>query len=199
MSGFSSFGRQMIVAIRAMIVFTLLLGFLYPVAVWAVGQTAFHAKANGSPLAVGSRVIGSSLIGQSFVDGKGDPLPQWFQPRPSASNYNTLASGGSNLGPNNTTLLQQVETRRAQVAASLGVSPSSVPPDAVTASWSALDPDISPAYAYLQVNRVAKARHLSVQQVHALVASHIQSRTLGFLGEPYVNVLQLNVALQALR
>jgi K+-transporting ATPase ATPase C chain len=127
------------------------------------------------------------------------PDPKWFQPRPSAGGYNPLASGASNLGPNSPVLISSIKQRRAQVAAFNGVSVSQVPADAVTASGSGLDPDISPAYAYLQVDRVAKARGLSAAAVHKLVADHVQSRTLGFLGAPRVNVLELNLALANLK
>ena len=157
--------------------------------------------ANGSLVSAGGHTVGSSLIGQNFTDDKGNPLPQWFQPRPSAAGatgYDPTSSSASNLGPNNTDLLKAVQDRRAAAAALDGVDPASVPPDAVTASGSGLDPDISPAYAYEQVARVAKARGLDAAQVHALVASHIHGRDLGFLGEPTVNVLELNLALQQL-
>ena len=142
-------------------------------------------------------MVGSSLLGQLFTDDKGDPLPQWFQPRPSAagSGYDPLASSASNLGPENPALVKLIGERKAAAAALDGVAPSSVPPDAVTASGSGLDPDISPAYAYQQVDRVARARGLDPAQVHALVASHVSGRGLGFLGEPTVNVLALNMAL----
>ena len=146
--------------------------------------------------------MGSSLIGQNFTDDKGNPLPQWFQPRPSAagaSGYDPTSTSASNLGPNNSDLLKAVQDRRAAAAAQLdGVDPASVPPDAVTASGSGLDPDISPAYAYEQVNRVAKARGLDPATVRALVAAHVHGRDLGFLGEPTVNVLELNMALAQL-
>ena len=142
-------------------------------------------------------MVGSSLIGQSFADASGRSLPQWFQPRPSAAGaeYDPMSSGASNLGPNSPTLVKAVESRRRAVAALAGVDPASVPPDALTASGSGLDPDISPAYAYLQVDRVAKARGLDPAQVKSLVTAHVDGRALGFLGEPTVNVLDLNLAL----
>ena len=154
-----------------------------------------------------ARWSGSALIGQEFTDAKGNPLPQYFQPRPSnavnaasKTDYGCDAgfSAASNLGPNNSTLLKTIQQRRAAIAAFNGVSPASVPPDAVTASGSGLDPDISPQYAYLQVNRVAKARHLNPSAVRALVTANVQGRTLGFLGEPRVDVLNLNIALDKL-
>ncbi len=150
------------------------------------------------------RVVGSSLLCQTFTDAKGNPLPQYFQPRPSnASNplsktdygCNPLFSGASNLGPANPKLVQAIKQRQQQVAAFNHVPVSQVPPDAVTASASGLDPQISPAYAYLQVNRLAAARHVSPSVIRNLVAQFVQGRTLGFLGEPRVSVLNLNIAL----
>jgi potassium-transporting ATPase KdpC subunit len=199
--------RQHIAAFRALLVFTVVCGIVYPVIMFGVAQVAFHNQANGSLVSYNGKVVGSSLLCQEFVDAKGNPLPQYFQPRPSdavnpasKTDYGCDPgfSAGSNLGPNNPKLLQIVESNRAEVAKFNGVSPSSVPPDAVTASASGLDPDISPQYAYLQVNRVAKARHLSPSAVHALVAANVQGRPLGFLGEPTVNVLVLNIALDKL-
>ena len=198
---------QHLAAVRAIIVLTVITGFVYPLLVLGIGQAAFHNQANGSLVSVNGKVVGSSLLCQEFVDAKGNPLPQYFQPRPStASAANSKTdfgcdpnySGASNLGPNNTTLLQNVNQRKAAYAKLNGVSPSSIPPDAVTTSGSGLDPYISPQNADLQVNRVAAARHLPVSQVKALVDSHTQGRTLGFLGEPRVNVLALNMALDQL-
>ena len=198
---------QHLAAVRAIIVLTLITGFVYPLVVLGIGQAAFHNQANGSLVSVNGKVVGSSLLCQEFVDAKGNPLPQYFQPRPStASAANSKTdfgcdpnySGASNLGPNNTTLLQNINQRKAAYAKLNGVSPSSIPPDAVTTSGSGLDPYISPQNADLQVNRVAAARHLPPAQVRALVDSHVQSRTLGFLGEPRVNVLTLNMALDQL-
>jgi potassium-transporting ATPase KdpC subunit len=199
--------RQHIAAFRALLVFTVVCGIIYPVVMFGVAQVAFHNQANGSLVSYNGKVVGSSLLCQEFVDAKGNPLPQYFQPRPSnavdatsKTDYGCDAgfSAASNLGPNNPTLLKTVQQRRAAIAQFNGVSPASVPPDAVTASASGLDPDISPQYAYLQVNRVAKARHLSPSAVHALVAANVQGRTLGFLGEPRVDVLTLNIALDKL-
>ena len=193
--------RQYWAALRVLLVLTVLLGLLYPLAVAAVGQLALRNQANGSMVSAGGHVVGSSLIGQNFTDAKGNPLPQWFQPRPSAAGangYDPTSSSASNLGPNNSDLLKQVQDRRAAAAALDGVDPASVPPDALTASGSGLDPDISPAYAYQQVARVAKARGLDPAQVKSLVDAHVDGRALGFLGEPTVNVLKLNMALQQL-
>jgi len=142
-------------------------------------------------------VVGSALIGQSFTDAGGEPLVAYFQPRPSAAGdgYDAGASSGSNLGPENPDLVAAIEERRAQVAALEGVEPADVPPDAVTASASGLDPHVSPAYAALQVPRVAAARGMSERDVADLVARHTGGRGLGFVGEPTVNVLRLNLAL----
>jgi len=196
-SNLSTSLRQYIAALRVLLVLTVLLGVVYPLLVTAVGQVAFNAKADGSLVSSGGAVVGSRLIGQSFTDAKGDPLPQWFQPRPSAAGdgYDPTSTSASNLGPNNADLLKAVQERRAAAAARDGVAPSSVPPDALTASGSGLDPDISPAYARQQVDRVAKARGLDPASVRALVDRHVQGRDLGFLGEPVVNVLELNLAL----
>jgi K+-transporting ATPase ATPase C chain len=187
------------VAIRLTLVATVVLGVGYPLAVWGVGQAAFHDQANGSMVTDSSgKVVGSSLVGQSF-DGKS--ADEWFQSRPSAAGekgYDANASSGSNLGPNNPDLLKAVEERRAALAKADGVPAAQVPADAVTASGSGLDPDISPEYALQQVARVASARGLSVATVRQLVASHTESRQLGFLGEPVVNVLALNLALAKL-
>jgi K+-transporting ATPase ATPase C chain len=207
MSRLPSWIGQHLAAVRAIIVFTVITGALYPLVVMGIAQAAFHHQANGSIVTYHGRAVGSSLLCQEFTDAKGNPLPQYFQPRPSnAVNPGSKTdygcdpgfTGASNLGTNNKDLLKTIQERRAQVAKFNGVNPASVPPDAVTASGSGLDPAISPDYAYLQVNRVAQARHLSPATVRALVTDHIQGRTLGFLGEPRVNVLQLNLALDQL-
>src|SRR5512135_3775638 len=156
-----------------------------------VGQLAFRSRADGSLLRSDGRVVGSELLGQRFA-GRG-----WFLPRPSAagSGYDALASGGSNLGPSSPKLRASVAAARAAAASADGVRPAAVPPDAVTASGSGLDPDISPAYAYQQVRRVAAAHGLPADAVRRLVTAHVTGRALGFLGEPHVNVLELNLAL----
>jgi potassium-transporting ATPase KdpC subunit len=202
-----SFVRQHLAALRALLVFTVLCGIVYPVVMFGVAQAAFHGPANGSTVSYKGRVVGSSLLCQEFMDAKGNPLPRYFQPRPSNA-VNPAAkndygcdpgfSGASNLGPDNPTLLKLVQQRKDAVATFNGVSPASVPPDAVTASASGLDPDISPQYAAIQVSRVAQARGLSPSVVSALVARNTQGRTIGFLGEPRVDVLTLNIALDQL-
>jgi K+-transporting ATPase ATPase C chain len=181
--------RQSLAGLRILLALTVVFGLAYPLLMTGFGQVAFHSQANGSIVRLNGKDVGSSLIGQDF---KGE---QWFHSRPSASDYDALASGGSNLGPNSPVLLKAVERARAAVAAEDGVAPSAVPPDAVTSSGSGLDPDISPAYADIQVARVARARGMSVADVQRLVDEHTQGRILGFLGEPRVDVLELNLAL----
>lgn len=188
----TAFARQALGGLRLLLVLTLLLGVVYPTAVWAVGRVV-PDRADGSLLVVDGRVRGSRLLGQAFTG------PGWFQPRPSAAGdgYDALASGASNLGPENPDLLADVAARRAEVAAREGVDPADVPADAVTASASGLDPDVSPAYAALQVPRVARERGLPEADVRRLVAAATRGRDLGFLGEPRVNVVTLNASLAA--
>ena len=200
--------RQFGEALRALLVFTAVLGIVYPLVMTGVAQALFHGNANGSIVKVDGKDVASDLIGQAYTmdsgkkDDDGNAImvadPKWFQTRPSASDYDGAASGGSNLGPNNADLVTAIDDRRKAIAALEGVDPSQVPPDAVTASASGLDPSISPAYAALQVNRVARERGLSVDQVKQLVKENTKGRTLGFLGEPAVNVVTLNNALAAL-
>ncbi|MCJ1700431.1 potassium-transporting ATPase subunit KdpC [Rathayibacter festucae] len=191
--------RQYGVALRALLVLTVALGVLYPLAITGLGQVAFARQANGSLLTENGETVGSSLIGQSFTDADGNPLPEWFQSRPSAAGdgYDASASSGSNHGPENEDLIAAIQERRAAIAAFDGVDPAAVPADALTASASGLDPQISPAYAAIQVARVAAARGLAEEDVRALVAEHTQGRDLGFLGDETVNVLELNLALAA--
>ncbi|MBS1699843.1 MAG: potassium-transporting ATPase subunit KdpC [Actinobacteria bacterium] len=195
------------VAVRAMLVLTLLLGVGYSLAITGIGQLALPWQSNGSLVDAkgdstggwtgGAAPVGSALLGQSFADAHGEALPQYFQPRPSAAGdgYDPRSSGGSNLGPNNPDLVKTIAERRATIAAREHVAESAVPADAVTASGSGLDPQISPAYALLQVNRVAEARGLDPSAVRTLVESMIQTRDAGFLGAERVNVLELNIAL----
>ncbi|MCZ2804435.1 potassium-transporting ATPase subunit KdpC [Modestobacter sp. VKM Ac-2983] len=188
-------GRQLVAAVRALLVATVVLGLAYPLLMTGVAQVIAPARADGALVSVDGSVVGSSLIGQSFTDSDGDPLPEYFQSRPSASDYDGAASGGSNLGPNSEELVAAVGERRAEVAAFNGVAESEVPADAVTASGSGLDPDISPEYAALQVARIAEARGVPVDDVQALVDEHTAGRDLGFIGAPHVRVLDLNLAL----
>lgn len=191
-------GRTIWVATRAMVLFTIVLGIVYTLAITLIGQLALPAQANGSVVTdTQGSPVGSSLIGQSFADAEGNPIPEYFQPRPSAAGdgYDGGASSGSNYGPENADLIAAITERKAQVAEFNGVSEAEVPVDAVTASSSGLDPDISPEYAAIQVARVAEARDLSVDEVQELVDAATNGRTLGYLGEPTVNVLELNLAL----
>jgi K+-transporting ATPase ATPase C chain len=196
--------RQHIVALRGLLVFTVITGIAYPLVIFGLAQGAFHNQANGSLVKVNGRVVGSSLLCQEFVDAKGNPLPQYFQPRPSDAvvagvkndfGCDPLNSSASNLSPDNPVQVSLVKARQKAIAAFDHVKISQIPPDAVQASASGLDPDISPANAAIQVDRVAAARHVSPAAIRALVAKYTTGRTLGFLGEPVVNVLLLNIAL----
>jgi K+-transporting ATPase ATPase C chain len=178
-----------------MLVATLALGLLYPLLVTGLAQVIAPGRADGSLVQSGGQAAGSTLIGQGVVDAAGNPLPQYFQSRPSASDYDGAVSGGSNLGPNSPELADLIAQRRAEVAAFNGVPPADVPADAVTASASGLDPGISPAYAAIQVDRVAAARHIPAAEVQRLVTAATHGRDLGFIGAPYVNVLDLDLAL----
>jgi len=199
--------RQHIAGFRMLLVFTVVCGFVYPLVMLGVSQLAFHNQANGSLVSYNGHVVGSSLLCQEFVDAKGNPLPQYFQPRPSdavvsgeKNDYgcDPLYSAASNLGPTNPVEITDIAAEQKAISAFDHVPVSSIPADAVTASGSGLDPDISPANAAIQVDRVAAARHLPVAEVRALVAKFTQGRTLGFLGEPRVDVLTLNIALDQL-
>jgi K+-transporting ATPase ATPase C chain len=200
--------RRHLSALRMLLLLTVVTGIIYPLAVTGVAQAAFGDKANGSEVRQNGQVVGSRLIGQNFdlpkkdpdnADEAARPDPRYFQPRPSAGGYDPLASGATNLGPNSPDLVASIEQRRKDIAAFDGVDPASVPADALTSSGSGLDPDISPAYAYEQADRVAKARGLPADAVHRLVVGQVAGRDLGFLGERHVNVLDLNRALAALR
>lgn len=184
--------RQFGPALRIMIFFTILTGLVYPGLVTGLCQLVFPRRANGSILAVDGQTIGSSLIGQNFAK------PEYFHPRPSAAGndgYDATASTGSNLGPTNQKLIDRVKASVDQFRKENPDYTGPIPADLVTASGSGLDPDISPASADAQAPRVAKARGVALDQVEQLIASHTQGRTLGFLGEPRVNVLELNLAL----
>jgi K+-transporting ATPase ATPase C chain len=189
---FTSVFRQLWPSLRAMAVLTVLCGLAYPLALTGFAQAAVQHKADGALVERDGKVVGSSLIGQSF-DGE----PQYFQSRPSAAGdgYDPLASSASNLGPESPDLLKAIKERRAAAAALDGTTPPDVAPDALEASGSGLDPQISPAYAAQQVDRVARERGLTPDAVRKLVDRFTDGRTLGFLGEPHVNVLLLNLAL----
>jgi K+-transporting ATPase ATPase C chain len=191
--------------LRALLVLTLVTGVIYPLVVTGIAQALFHDKANGSEIKADGKVVGSSLIGQ-----QGYSLA-YFQPRPANglgqnsvnTQYKLILSGATNLAADSKVLSKQVEDAKAAVVKNNSVPgytvrPSDVPADAVTSSGSGLDPDISPAYAELQVQRVAAKNGLPVAQVEKLVKDHTTGRSLGFIGEPRVNVLQLNIALKDL-
>jgi K+-transporting ATPase ATPase C chain len=195
--------RQFVTGLLMTVVLTVLLGFVYPLVVTGVSQLTMSKRANDSLVTTNGKVVGSSLIGQNFADAKGNPLVQYFQPRPSAAGtngYDAMSSSGSNLGPSNPTLLDAVAQRVAQYRKLNSLAADvKVPVDAVTASASGLDPQISLANARLQAARVARARELTVAQVSSLITSHTQGRQLGILGEQTVNVLDLNLALDRVR
>ncbi|MEU1942580.1 MULTISPECIES: potassium-transporting ATPase subunit C [unclassified Streptomyces] len=203
--------------LRALLALTLVTGVIYPLVVTGIAQGLFHDKANGSEIEADGRVVGSSLIGQPYnlPPKKGqqtpDPDLKWFQGRPANglgtnslnTRYTLLLSGATNLSADSKDLLQQVKDAKAAVVRNNSVPgytvrPSQVPADAVTSSGSGLDPDISPRYAEIQVHRVAERNGLSVAQVEKLVEEKTEGRVFGFIGEPRVNVLELNIALKDL-
>jgi K+-transporting ATPase ATPase C chain len=187
--------RQLLTGLLMTVVLTVLLGILYPLAVTGVSRVAFANRADGSLVKAGGQVVGSSLIGQNFTQ------PGYFHPRPSAAGdgYDALASSGSNLGPSNPELLKSVEERIAAYRQENRLAPDAeVPVDAVTASASGLDPQISVANARLQAQRVATARNLAPATVLQLIEANTQHRPWGILGEDAVNVLNLNLALDRL-
>ena len=183
-------------ALMALLIFTVLTGLLYPLVVTGIAQLAFPHQANGSLIVVNGKTVGSSLIGQQFTD------PKYFWGRLSATGpypYNASSSSGSNLGPTNPALLDEAKARIAALKAADPTNTQLIPVDLVTSSGSGLDPDISVAAALYQLPRVARLRGLSESALHTLVDKYTQGRTLGFLGEPRVNVLQLNLALDGLK
>ncbi|MFE3899141.1 potassium-transporting ATPase subunit C [Streptomyces sp. NPDC059153] len=209
--------RLLWAGLRALLVLTVVCGVIYPLAVTAVAQGIFPDKANGSEISSNGKVVGSELIGQRYdlplKKGEETAAPdlKWFQPRPSNglgtnsvnTQYKLILSGATNRSGDNKELIDWVTAAKAAVIKDNSVpghpvNPADVPADAVTSSGSGLDPAISPAYAQLQVHRVAERNHLDVAQVEKLVEQHTDGRILGFVGEPRVNVLQLNIALKQL-
>ncbi|MFF8915579.1 potassium-transporting ATPase subunit C [Streptomyces sp. NPDC015032] len=209
--------RLLWAGLRALLVLTVVCGVLYPLAVTGVAQGVFPGKANGSEITANGKVVGSELIGQRYdlplKKGQQTAAPdlRWFQPRPSNglgtnsvnTQYQLILSGATNRSGDNKELIDWVTAAKAAVVKDNSVpghpvSPADVPADAVTSSGSGLDPAISPEYARLQVRRVAERNHLDVAQVEKLVEQHTDGRILGFVGEPRVNVLQLNIALKQL-
>ncbi|MEU7698668.1 potassium-transporting ATPase subunit C [Streptomyces sp. NPDC015492] len=210
-------GRVLWAGLRALLVLTVICGVVYPLAVTGIAQVAFPGKANGSEITSEGKVVGSALIGQTYdlplKEGEETAAPdlKWFQPRPSNglgansvnTRYSIILSGATNRSGDNEELIRWVTDAKAAVVkdnstADHTVRPSDVPADAVTSSGSGLDPHISPEYAKLQVHRVAEKNDLPVARVDKLVADHTDDRILGFIGEPRVNVLQLNIALRQL-
>lgn len=213
----SNTARLLWAGLRALLVLTLVTGVIYPLVVTGIAQGIFPGKANGSEIKSDGKVVGSSLIGQSYnlplKKGQETPDPdlKWFQGRPQNglgtnsvnTQYSLILSGATNLSADSKVLVQQVKDAKAAVikdnsVPGYTVKASQVPADAVTSSGSGLDPDISPAYADLQVHRIAEKNGVSVAQVQKLVDEHTDGRTLGFIGEPTVNVLELNIALKSL-
>lgn len=182
---------QLLTAFRFVALFTVLTGFVYPGIVTALSKMLFPRQASGSLILQNGAVVGSSLIGQNFT------RPEYFHPRPSAAGdgYDAANSGGSNLGPTSAKLIARVQDAAAAFRKENPDYAGPIPADLLTASASGLDPHISPASAEAQAARVAKARGVPVEQVRAPLAAHVERRDLGFLGEPRVNVLLLNLAL----
>jgi K+-transporting ATPase ATPase C chain len=182
--------RQLVPAVVAFLLFTLVTGLVYPLVVTGIAQVAFPGRADGSLVQRDGRVVGSKLIGQAFEGAR------YFHPRPSAAGdgYDAMSSSASNLGPSNEDLLTAVDERRSEYEEANGAA---APIDALTASGSGLDPHISPENARIQARRVAEARRLDLRVVLELVDEHTDDRSIGFLGEPGVNVLELNLALDS--
>jgi potassium-transporting ATPase KdpC subunit len=187
--------RHLGTAFRMTIVSIILLGLIYPFVMTAIAQALFPRQANGSLVTVNGKVVGSEIIGQLWTK------PQYFAGRPSAAGkgYDPTATGGTNLGPTSKKLIDATKATIAQLRKTNPDAVGPPPMDLVTSSGSGIDPDITPQAAYWEAPRVAKARHMPVSAVDSLIAAHVRGRTFGFLGEPIVNVLELNLALDGLR
>jgi len=184
--------KNILIAIWFTLVTTVIFGVIYPLAVTGIGQLLFHDRANGQLIERNGKLVGSRIIGQAFTG------PGYFHPRPSSAGtgYDPMASGGSNLAPTNKNLIERVKTDAQKLHAE---NPNAaIPVDLVTTSGSGLDPDISPDAAEFQIPRVAQSRNMNQQDLLALVQKHTKGRDLGFLGEPRVNVLELNLELDSL-
>lgn len=199
---FPSIRNELLRALRVTLVVFAVTGIVYPLVMTGIAQGLFHSQANGGLITKNGQVVGSTLIGQYFTS------PRYFQGRPSATTnlnnpsqaqpYNAANSAGSNLAPSNPALINRVKAEEKVIRKEDGLAPNAtVPADAVTSSFSGVDPDISEAYALLQVNRIAQARRLSPAGVRALVENNVQGRVLFLFGSPYINVLQLNMDLDA--
>jgi K+-transporting ATPase ATPase C chain len=182
-------------SLRVTILSVVLLGLIYPLVMTGLAQAIFPRQANGSLVTVNGKVVGSAIIGQLWTK------PQYFQGRPSAAGkgYDPTSTGGTNFGPTSKKLISSTKNAVAQLEKDNPGASGPPPIDLVTSSGSGIDPDISPESAYWEAPRVAKARHMSVSAVNAIVAQHVRGRTFGFLGEPRVNVLELNLALDGLK
>lgn len=197
--------RDVVTALIALVVFTILLGVVFPFAIAGISQLAFPGNANGQKVYVNGRLVGSRIIGQQFTNLKGTPNPRYFQSRPSATTppNNAAASTFSNLGPNSKAteqaIAQHIEAYlELEKPYDPTLTPATVPVDAANSSASGLDPEISPDNARVQAHRIAAVRHLPLSAVDRLISAHTSSRALGFSGEPGVNVLELNLALDRL-
>lgn len=179
--------NQILPAIRSYLFFSLFFGLAYPFAMTGISQVIFPHEAGGSLVEQNGKIIGSRLIAQKFTS------PSYFWPRPSSQDYNPQPSGGSNWGPISADLKKQVDERATKLRAAHGTS--EIPQDLLFASASGLDPHISPEAAFYQANRVAQARSVDPKQIHQLIEGQVHGRQVGFLGEPNVNVLELNLAL----
>jgi K+-transporting ATPase ATPase C chain len=187
--------RHMGTALRLTIVSIVLLGLIYPLVMTGAAQVLFPKQANGSLVRVNGKVVGSWIIGQLWTK------PQYFQGRPSAAGkgYDPTSTGGTNLGPTSAKLIKATKATIVQLEKDNPDASGPPPMDLVTSSASGIDPDITPDAAYWEAPRVAKARHMTVDAVRAVVATHLQGRQFGFLGEPHVNVLELNLALDRIQ